>query len=105
MSSAIAHPAAPGEPAGMPTWVSTILRAVAKVFEFDAHLRCAGVTVARVERCDVAVLVGHRLGVDEALVLDDVEVLAGEPHVQAPVRHLYLHAQEAVSADADVHRR
>ena len=37
-------------------------------------------------RQHVAVLVGHGLGVDESLVLDDLAVLAGEPHLHRAVR-------------------
>ena len=51
----------------------------------------------------VPVLVGHRLGVHEALVLDDLAVLAGEPHLHRPVRGLHLHADQSSATDADVH--
>ena len=53
---------------------------------------------------DVAELVSHRLGVDEKLVLDDLEVGAGEPHAPRPLRGHGLHAQPSGAPDAQVHR-
>jgi len=44
-----------------------------------------------------------RLGVDEPLVGDDVEVLAGEPHLHRLVRGSHLHAHQSSAADAYVH--
>ena len=50
-----------------------------------------------------AVFVGHGFGVDESLVVDDLSVLAGEPHLHRPVRGLDLHRHQSRAADADVH--
>ena len=44
LSSAIAQPTAPGEPAGMPTWVSVILVPPPTGFELDADLGRGRVT-------------------------------------------------------------
>ena len=46
-------------------------------------------------RQHVAVRVGHRLGVDEALVRDDLAVLAGEPHPHRAAGRVQLHADQA----------
>jgi len=47
----------------------------------------------------------HGIGVDESLVLDDLAVLAGEPHPHRAVRRLHLHAHQTRAADAHVHLR
>ena len=51
----------------------------------------------------VAVLVGHGLGVDESNVLDDLAVLAREPHLPRAARRLHFHTHQAGAADLHVH--
>src|SRR5205823_6980829 len=50
-----------------------------------------------------AVLVGHGLGVDESLVLDNLSVLTGEPHLHRAVWGAHLHRHKSGAADAHVH--
>src|SRR5207244_8208093 len=40
-----------------------------------------------------------------SLVLDDLAVLAGEPHLHRAVRGLHLHGHQTGAADANVHLR
>ena len=78
----------------MPAWVMTIL---VRPPRSSSSTRTSVMWGARrgcpcrraITRCR---LVGHGLGVDESLVLDDLEVLAGEPHLHRAVRGLHLHA-------------
>ena len=54
-----------------------------QVLQLDGDLGRRGVVAGHAQlrgRQHVAVLVGHRLGVDQAPLLDDLAVLAGEPH-------------------------
>jgi hypothetical protein len=53
-----------------------------ELIELHENLGGRGVSCGQAEfrgRNNMAVLVGHRLGVDQALVLDDLAILTGEP--------------------------
>ena len=84
------------------------LRTPAEILEFNGDLgRCrvpGGQAHVR-GRQHVAVLVGQGLGVDEALVLDDLAVLAGEPHLRRAAGGVHFQAHQATASDAHVHLR
>lgn len=101
LSKAIVQPVAPGESRGTPEVGHGHLRLAGQVFELDLDLRGGGVPVG--PGGGVALLVGHGLGVDEALVRDHLPVLAGEPHLHRPVRCVHRHVHPALAADPHVH--
>jgi hypothetical protein len=56
-------------------------RTTAEIVELDEDFGGRGVSFGQAHRGGrekVAVLVGHRLGIDQALVLDDLAIYAGE---------------------------
>jgi len=102
LASAIAHPAAPrrvGRNAGVGHHHP---RVATDVLELDTNLGRGGMPSGHAQirgRQHVAVRVGHGLGVDQSLVLDDLAVLTGEPHLHRSVRGPHLHAHQTAAAD------
>ena len=107
LSKAIVQPVAPGESAGMPACVITIFVRPPMAARSTATSvvvgMAAGMPASASGRERVAVLVGDVFGVDEARGLDDLEVLAGEPHAHRAVRSLHLHAHPPATADTNIH--